>query len=145
MTPEEAQAVWDGVEIPTPEEGRLAFARFLMNGRPHELRVLGSKTVSGVYATPEELASAAAEADGLANLYVTANPVSLDPIDAREVGAGECAGDDNIARIRWFAIDLNCYDDPEQLPQLKEYLDGPGMAAAARDGLRWWLLVAVPL
>ena len=75
---------------------------------------------------------------------MTANPVSLDPIDAREVGAGECAGDDDIARIRWIAIDLDCYDDPEQLPQLKEYLDGPGMAAAAGDGLRWWLLVAVP-
>ena len=96
-----------------------------MNGRPHQLRVLGSKTVSGVYATPEALASAAAEADGLANVLVTANPVSLDPIDARR-SVGECAGDDDIARIRWFAIDLDCYDDPEQLLQLKEYLVGLG-------------------
>ena len=143
MTPEEAQAVWDGAEIPTPDQGRLAFARFLMNGRPHELRVLGSsRVVAGVYATPEELASAAAEADGLANVYVTANPVSLEPVDAREVGTGGCAGDDDIARIRWFVIDLDCYDDPEQLPRLKDHLDDLGWPRplVMASGGGYWLL-----
>jgi KaiC/GvpD/RAD55 family RecA-like ATPase len=139
----EAQAAWDDTPATTPADNRLAFARLLMNGRPHELRALrNGKTFTGIYATPEGLAAGADECNLKIDTYVTLNPITLPVRDFGEAQTGDCTGDHDVAFIRWFAIDLDCYDDPEQLPRLKEYLDSLGwpQPLVMASGGGYWLL-----
>jgi hypothetical protein len=98
---------------PAPDEGMLAFAQSIMNGEPLELRVLGHRdgTLSGVFATPEELAAAAAEINGDGDIYVTPNPITLEPRTVRVIGNGEGAGNEHVSRIRWFLVDVDVYND----------------------------------
>ena len=114
-------------------------ARLLMNGRPHELRVIGTKVQSGVYETPERLAQAAVEFDGAANVYIGLNPTSKPPYDIRP---GDAVGDVNIERIRWLPVDI---DNGEPPMPVVDYLTTAGFPRPiiASSGRGWWLLYHV--
>ena len=114
-------------------------ARLLMNGRPHELRVIGDKVQSGVYETPERLADAAVKFDGNANVYIGLNPTSKPPYDMRP---GDAVGDANIERIRWLPVDI---DNGEPPMPVVDYLTTAGFPRPiiASSGRGWWLLYHV--
>ena len=103
-------------EDETAQAGRTEALRFLsiiMNGRPHELRTLAPgknnrvNVQAGVYSDAASLVSAAFEFDGETNVYVTLNPVALEPVDIRRVGLGEAAKDGDVPEVRWLAIDID--------------------------------------
>jgi hypothetical protein len=135
----------DQVSPPAPEEGILAFARSIMDGEPVELRVLGHSrgTLSGVFATPEDLAAAAAGANETGDVYVTPNPVTLEPRPLRVIGNGDGTSNDDISRIRWFLIDVDIYDDNGATAvAVKEWLESIGfpdpLMLCSGNGYQLW-------
>lgn len=125
----------------------------LMNGHPHELRVLrpvpdkDPEVLSGVFGSPAELAQAASAWDGQAHCYMSLNPVSVEPHALRR---GKAVEDKQITRIDWLGIDLDPRDADVDLSgevhAVLEYLVNEmefPMPVIASSGRGYWLLFRV--
>jgi hypothetical protein len=119
----------------------------IMNGRPHELRVIGEAIFSGVYATPDKLAAAARVADGTGNVYIGLNPTSVGPHPMHRAHGGEGVSDAQIERVEWLGVDVDPVDDEDVLPvaaEINEFLvteiGFPEAGLFASSGRGVWLL-----
>ena len=96
-------------------------------------------TQSGVYKTPEQIAKAAVEYHGSANVYIGLNPTSKRPYDIRP---GSAVSDDDIDDIRWLGIDID--HGAPYMPVL-DHLTTMGFPApvVGDSGTGYWLLYRV--
>jgi hypothetical protein len=123
-------------------------ATAIMTGDPHELRVICSDrtVISGVFATPNELAVAARQYDGVGGVYLGLNPTTLERHPARRVRTGEGVSDAQIARFDWLGLDLDPITDEDVFPvaaEITEYLTQTGFSDAGvvgDSGRGMWML-----
>jgi hypothetical protein len=135
----------DEIIVDADDVARTAAA--IMNGRPHELRVIGDAISSGVYATAEELAGAAHHHDGAGHVYIGLNPTSVQPHPVRRARSGEGVSDKQVERVDWLGVDVDPVADEDVFDlaaEVNDYLLSeigfPEAGVFASSGRGAWLL-----